>query len=129
LPIRKTDIDMQGSFMMNKLEFSEIVQAVCQRPRMYTPYGTLAEVISYHEEAAHAAGVDDSIFWGLSGFHSWFEKELGYPNKNVRWEELLDCHSTDEEEMMKFAERYRAYAEYVSKSKKRGNDQEKNQAI
>lgn len=102
---------------MNEAEFSEVVKAVCKRPRMFTPYGTLAEVIAYLEGYSLAARVQPHSHWGMSRFYQWLKQQPGNPEKAVRWEELLDCHNTSEAELSRFAESYDAFVQNISLSK------------
>lgn len=96
---------------MNELEFSEVVAAVCQRPRMYTPFGTVAEVISYLEGYAKAAKVEGYSHWGMAQFNNWVQqKERSAVH---RWEELLNCRSNSETDLGEFAQLYRDYAQAV----------------
>lgn len=99
---------------MNELEFSEVVAAVCKRPRMYMPVGTLGHIISYLEGYSKAALVQAPSHSGLSGFRNWLLRKFKRSQESTAWEELFDCSSSDEAVLNSFAELYAAYANSVA---------------
>ena len=94
---------------MTKLEFAEIVAALCKRPAAYTLHGTLPEVLAYLDGYGKAAVVQPGSHWGTSGFFEWLAKKLG--KTTTRGDELLLTFGDEETAFREFAQLYREYAE------------------
>jgi hypothetical protein len=93
---------------VTKLEFADIVAALCKRPAAYTLHGTLPEVLAYLDGYGKAAVVQPGSHWGTSGFFAWLAKKLG--KTTTRGDDLLLTFGGEEAALKALAQLYREYA-------------------
>ena len=87
---------------MTQLEYKEVIDAVCGRPKLYTPTGSFFEVISYVEgvggwlEKRNSHSPTTPFCKWLGQRHG---KEKGFP---LDWHEFLQLFANDEEAIEQF---------------------------
>jgi hypothetical protein len=101
---------------MTEVEFAKDIEAVCRRPKLYTPNGTFFEIYCF---------LDGFGIGGLEnrGSHSSFTPFLNWlaePDEKVRnfpmsLHKFREQFSSDEEALMKFASLFRQYVESKNK--------------
>jgi hypothetical protein len=89
--------------------FSEIVGAFCKYPRMYTRYGTLAEVVTYLDGYAWGARVPRGIT-PFSFFLSDLAKKLNHSDSFTPWEFLMNIYGTEEKVLAALPDLYYEHA-------------------
>jgi hypothetical protein len=85
---------------MTKIDFLEFVQAICKRPKMYTPTGAFYEVASFLEGYGGATdvGISDGYHMIFTPFLKWIlqkfdlKEEIGISGW-VRFRELFESDS------------------------------------
>ena len=95
---------------MTETEFTEFIDAICGRPRIYTPTGAFYEVVSFLEGYGTGIGVGNlaahSIF---SQFREWVLRKY-YPDKSrIDWINIRERFDTDEEALIGLPLLYREY--------------------
>ena len=97
---------------MTEAEFAEQVEAVCRRPRMYTPNGTFFENYCLLDGLGIGALENRSSHSAFTPFLNWLAQpdELGrtFP---ISLHEFRGRFTSDEEALLEFASLYIQYVE------------------
>ena len=98
---------------IKKPGFHDIVDAICWRPRMYTPTGTFYECVSYIEGIASShPNIKNHAHTAMTPFLKWVALKLGKGKERFYWNEFRDFYGSDEQA---FIELPRLYREFVGK--------------
>lgn len=96
--------------MMSENEFVEFVEAVCNRPKMYSPTGTFYEVVSFLEGYAAGANVGNlGYHFVLSPFRKWVAQKFQIRSEIIDWNEFRGLFTTDSEAMRNLLVLYKEY--------------------
>jgi hypothetical protein len=101
---------------MTPIEFAEVVDAICKRPRMYTRFGTLAEVVAFLDGSAAALNVGGHL--PFTSFLRRLAEKLNHPESFTTWEFLLNLYDSEDKVFAVLPNLYREYAEEVCVAKK-----------
>jgi len=108
--------------MSDKITFQEIVEAVCKRPKMYTPTGSFFEVVSLLDGHGSRMRLNDSLSF-FTQFLKWAARRFAnsescplnwkdcYP---LTWQEYLACFSSESDALKQFPN---LYEEFVNDTK------------
>ncbi len=117
--------DLMGFCWMKKRlsreEFFEVVEALCRRPKGYTPSGSFNEVICFLEGYALGADLDDKQYHSRTApFRKWLTFKLA--NEEVtedwesifplNWDEILEHFSSESEALPQISLLYSEYCEF-----------------
>jgi len=97
---------------MTEIEFAEQIEAVCRRPKMYTPNGTFFENYCFLDGLGIGALENRYSHSAFTPFLNW----LAPPDEHGRTmpisvHEFREQFSSDEEALTKFAALFRQYVE------------------
>ncbi|MEQ1764198.1 MAG: hypothetical protein ABL984_13795 [Pyrinomonadaceae bacterium] len=97
---------------MTESEFAEQIEAVCLRPKMYTPNGTFFENYCFLDGLGIGALENRSSHSAFTPFRNW----LAEPDEHGRrfpisLEEFRSRFSSDDEALREFASLYRQYVQ------------------
>ena len=99
------------AFGIKKPGFHDLIDAICLRPRMYTPTGTFYECVSFIEGlASNHPDVSNHAHMKMSPFLNWVAKKLGKEKERFYWNEFRDFYGSDEQAFIEFPRLYREYA-------------------
>lgn len=98
---------------MSEPEFLEVIEALCKRPKLYTPTGTFGEVVSFLEGYGNGAWVGGAERRYHSVFTPFFRWLAGRQNRDpqfpLTWSELQELFLTDDDAFVKFPKLYEEY--------------------
>lgn len=95
---------------MTEKRFLEYIEALCKRPKMYTPTGSFYEVISFLEGYAGAANVGEHYYhMALTPFRQWAVEKFGIEKTIIDWIEFRDLFSSDLEALNNLPILYKEY--------------------
>ena len=100
---------------MTKKEFADVMEAVCQRPGMYTPNGTFFEIFSFLDGYGIANLENRSYHSAFTPFLNWLaepdEKGRRFP---ISLHKFKAQFSSDDEALREFSILFRKYVETES---------------
>lgn len=83
---------------MTENEFAEFIEAICKRPKMYTPTGSFYEVVSFLEGFGAGANVGDkphhSVF---TPFLNWIMEKYSIKEISFHWENFQKMYLSESE--------------------------------
>ncbi|MBX3291203.1 MAG: hypothetical protein KF855_17990 [Acidobacteria bacterium] len=107
---------------ISREEFCEVIEAVCKRPKMYTPKGTFNEVVSFIEGCGSNGNIDDGAYHMVTTpFRKWVvykfrpadtppaDWETTFP---LNWEEFLEHFSSEEDALLQLPILYAEYCRF-----------------
>ncbi|MEW6128037.1 MAG: hypothetical protein AB1757_13435 [Acidobacteriota bacterium] len=92
---------------MTPEKFAEIVEIICKRYRLYTRYGTLAEVVAFLDGAGNALNVGGHL--PFTNFLRFLAKKLNQPRSYTLWEFLLNIYGNEEKVLEELPKLYRKH--------------------
>lgn len=98
---------------MEKIEFADIVEALCKRPAMYTMNGTFAEIVAHLDGYAKGAEVKDGPnHYSWTPFLQWLAVKFDYSPKTfpLLWKVFLENYADEETALKELSRFYREYA-------------------
>lgn len=95
---------------LNLNTFAELVKYVCKRPRMYTRFGTLAEIVAFLDGYACGANVPRGFNTPFTNFLRDLSEKLNQPKSFTPWEFLLNIYGNEEKALEALPKLYREYA-------------------
>lgn len=97
---------------MTEKDFYEITEALCRRPKMYTPTGAFYEVVSFLEGFGGGANVGNlGYHLVLTPFRKWIAKKFNIQTEVFDWNEFRGLYSSDLEALENLPTLYREYLE------------------
>lgn len=98
-------------FPQFKVTFTDIIEAVCKRPLMYTLNGTFGEVLALLDGYAYGAKLGNqarssSYFYPYA---KWLHTRLGFPEDVPLWESFIAAYPDEATAMNEFARLWREY--------------------
>jgi hypothetical protein len=102
---------------MTENDFYEYVEAICKRPKMYTPTGSFYEVVSFLEGFG-AAGIEGphcyhSVF---TPFCKWIVTKFSLNDEIVDWKQIRALFASDSEALNQLPILYKEYLEQSQKA-------------
>ncbi|MEP6924018.1 MAG: hypothetical protein ABI954_06115 [Pyrinomonadaceae bacterium] len=98
--------------MMTEKDFFEYVEAVCKRPKMYTPTGSFYEVAGFLEGYSAGAGVGGHIYhFRSTQFRKWVIKKFKIQKTIIDWKEFRELFSSDLEALNNLPILYKEFSE------------------
>ena len=96
-----------------KMTFTDVIEAICKRPEMYTMNGSFAEVLAHLEGYANGKrlgfkGRSSSYF---HGFGDWVGSQMGVPKHPRFWRYFAGQFPDDATAAREFARLWRIYRE------------------
>ena len=96
-----------------KMTFTDVLTAICARPRMYTMNGSFPEVLAHLEGYTNGAklgfkGRSSSYF---HAFADWVAGEMGAPKQPHFWKYFSSSFPDDATATREFARLWRVYKE------------------
>jgi hypothetical protein len=97
---------------MNEKDFFEIVEALCKRPKMYTPTGSFFEGVSFLEGYGVGANVGETTYHSaFTPFNKWLIKKFGIKKVMIGWDEFREMFSSDTEALENLSLLYKEYVD------------------
>ena len=98
--------------MMTKRDFLEYVEAICKRPKMYTPNGSFYEVVSFLEGYSTGANVGEFAYHSaFTPFMKWTIKKFGIQEIIIDWKEFRELFSSEQDALNNLPILYKEYVE------------------
>ena len=101
---------------MTEVEFAEDIEAVCRRPKLYTPNGTFFEIYSFLDGFGIGSLENRGSHSSFTPFLNWLA-ELDEQGRNlpVSLHKFREQFSSDQEALTTFASLFRQYVESKDK--------------
>lgn len=97
---------------MNEKDFFEFIEALCNRPKMYTPTGSFYEIVSFLEGYGAGANVgEESYHSAFTPFLKWFVKKFDIQESIINWEEFREMFSSDSSALENLVILYKEYVD------------------
>ena len=83
---------------MTEEEFLEFIEAICKRPKMYTPTGSFYEVVSFLEGFGARANVGNKPYHSVfTPFINRIKEKYSVEEITFHWEDIRKMYSSDSE--------------------------------
>ena len=95
---------------MTERDFLKYIEALCKRPKMYTPTGSFYEMVSFLEGYGAGANVGEGAYHSsLTPFLKWAVKKFGIQELIIDWKEFRQLFSSDSEALSNLPTLYEEY--------------------
>ena len=100
---------------MPEIDFWEIVEALCKRPKMYTATGSFNEVIAFLMGYGLGANVGEKSYHNVfSPFLNWLADKFDLQEPISGWHKFRTLFPTDEEALKNLPILYKEYAKITA---------------
>jgi len=97
---------------MSEAEFSEFIEAICKRPKMYTPTGSFYEVVSFLEGFGAKMNVGNNSYHSVfTLFRQWVARKYKIEEVTFNWKDFQEMFSSELESLKNLPVLYKEYAE------------------
>ena len=101
---------------MTEAEFADDIEAICNRPKLYTPNGTFFEIYSFLDGLGIGALENRYSHSSFTPFQKWLAEPDEHGRKfPISIHEFRERFSSDEEALSRFASLFRQYVESKTK--------------
>lgn len=112
--VRIAQILMNISYM-TEIDFFEIVEALCKRPKMYTMTGSFNEITAFLEGYGAGANVGEKSYHSaFTPFFKWIAEKFNLPEIIIGWDKFQAVFSCDDVPLKNLPILYKEYAESVA---------------
>ena len=97
---------------MSEINFCEVVDAVCKRPKMYTPTGSFFEVVSFLEGYGSIATAGEyAAHSAFTRFHKWLFHKLEVNEPISDWIQFREMFNSDSDALTNLSIFYKQYVD------------------
>lgn len=97
---------------MTEEEFLEFVEALCKRPKMYTPTGSFYEVVSFLEGFGAKMNVGNNSYHSVfTPFRKWVVEKYKIEQMMFDWKDFQEMFSSELEALKNLPVLYKEYSE------------------
>lgn len=100
-------------FSQFKMTFTDVVDALCKYPQMYTMNGTFGEVLAFLDGYAKGKKIG-KVAYSCTYFHPfkvWLATKMGYAEDANVWESFISNYLDEATALRGFARLFREYAD------------------
>jgi hypothetical protein len=97
---------------MTEKKFLEYIEAICKRPKMYTPTGSFYEVVSFLEGFGAQVHIENNYYHSVfTPFRKWIAEKFGIEELYFDWKQFQEMYSSESEALKNLPILYKEYAE------------------
>ena len=95
---------------MSEAEFSEFIEAICKRPKMYTPTGSFYEAVSFLEGFGSKIDIENNCSHSVfTPFLNWITRKYKIEHLRFDWKDFQELFSSESEALENLPILYKEY--------------------
>jgi hypothetical protein len=97
---------------MTEERFLEFIEAICRRPKLYTPTGSFYEIVSFLEGLSSGDRVENNAYHSVfTPFLHWIAEKHGLEKITFHWENVRKMYSSESEALKNLPILYKEFSE------------------
>lgn len=97
---------------MTEIKFLEYIEAICKRPKMYTPTGTFYEAVSFLEGFGSQVGIENNAYHSVfTPFRHWVAEKNKIGKIRFDWEDIRKMYFSDSEALKNLPILYKEFSD------------------
>ncbi len=98
--------------MMSEKDFLEYIEAICKRPKLYTPTGSFYEIVSFLEGYGAGANVGENNYHFFSTpFRIWLAEKFELQETPINWKDFCNWFDSEKDALANLPILYKEYTE------------------